>query len=232
MEIIYTNMVKVSKDAMAGPANVAYARISMRKEDLLNQEKAIEKYAYERNGEQVKFFKDIVTGPSNAHERPGFQQMMAYAASHGSKLLYVYEISRLGRDMVSTLELVKEMETKYKLKVISVSPNEQFMNSQDPAFRNLTLGIFSWVAEWERRNLKERTRNALEAKKMMIEKDGYFMSKKGRKVTRLGRPEREIDWKKVDEYVSKGISKSNIAKLMDFNYIWFLRKLERRSLSS
>lgn len=225
-------MVKVSKEIMPGPANVAYLRISMKKEDLRNQERAIEKFAHQEFKEQVKFFKDTITGPSNAYERQGFQQMMSYILGHGSKRLYVYEISRLGRDMISTLDLVKELETKRGLKVLSASMNEQFMNSQDPTLRALTLAIFSWVAEQERRNIKERTRTALEGKKKQLQNQGYFISRKGEKITRLGRPAREIDWKKVDEYVSKGISKSNIAKLMDFNYIWFLRKVQERSPSS
>lgn len=48
--------------------------------------------------------------------------------------------------------------------------------------RNLILGVFSWVAEWERSNLIERTRNALEARKEELEKNGYFISKRERKL--------------------------------------------------
>lgn len=124
-------------------ANVAYLRISMKKEELKNQEMAIEKFVHEKNGEKVRFFKDIITGPSDAHQRQGFKQMMTYAASNGSQILYVYEISRLGRDMISTLELVREIEMRHKLRVISVSKSEEFMNNQDSSFRNLILGVFS-----------------------------------------------------------------------------------------
>lgn len=204
--------------------NPAYVRISNKTEDLKNQEAAIQKYAQKNYKEQVKFFKDIITGSKKAYERNGFNQLHAYLAQEEPERLYVYEISRLGRDMVETLLLVRDIEKVYKVKVVTVSKKEQFLNEFNPEMRNLILGVFSWVAEWERSNLIERTRNALEAKKEELEKNGYFISKKGKKVTRLGRPEREIDWNKVREYRSKGLSWMGISKLMDFNYIWLLKK--------
>lgn len=81
------------------------------------------------------------------------------------------------------------------------------------------------MAEWERRNIRERTRSALEGKKRELKEKGFFISKEGKRIERLGRPERIIDWNRVDEYRSKGLSLSAVAKLMDFNYIWFLSKV-------
>ncbi len=174
----------------------------------------------------------VIESTIAASERPHFKELLNYVKTHNSTTIYVYELSRLGRDLMDTLLEIRNLEETYRCKVITVTPKESLLNASETAFRTFMMNIFSWLAERELEMLKERTRNALAAKKKMLKEQGYFISKKGRKITHLGRPAREIDWKKVDEYVSKGISKSNIAKLMDFNYIWFLRKINERRLSS
>jgi DNA invertase Pin-like site-specific DNA recombinase len=53
------------------------------------------------------------------------------------------------------------------------------------------LAIFSWVAEQERENLSERT------------KAGVARARNEGK--HIGRPFREINWRKVDEYCARGV---------------------------
>jgi len=66
------------------------------------------------------------------------------------------------------------------------------------------LAIFTWVADRERENLVERTQAGLERARA-----------EGKK---LGRPFREIPWKKVDEYLGKGLTLSAVSRLLDIPY--------------
>jgi len=200
--------------------NVGYLRVSIKEEDIKNQKYAIEKFA----GEPLIFFEDTISGATNANERKDFYRMIEYIEKFHPEKVYVYEISRIGRTFFETLKIIYELETKYNVRVLSASPKETFMNQLDPAIRNLILSIFAWVAERERDVMIVRTKNALDRKKAELKEKGYFISRKGNKITKLGRPNKEIDWKQVNKYREQGLSYATICKLMHYNYQWFIRK--------
>jgi putative DNA-invertase from lambdoid prophage Rac len=201
--------------------NIAYMRISLKKEDPLNQERAIQKFA----NEPLIFFKDIMHGDSEVNERAGYSDMLEYIEKNHPEKLYVYEVSRIGRSFYETLRNIHDLEDKG---VMVYSVREAFLNQSDPNTRKLMLSVFAWVADQELQVLRERTRNALAQKKAMLKEQGYFISRRGEKITHLGRKERIIEWDKVNEYLVKGLSYSAICKLMDYNYIWFIRKKNKK----
>ncbi|MGC8565950.1 MAG: recombinase family protein, partial [Thermoplasmata archaeon] len=123
--------------------------------------------------------------------------------------IYVYEISRLGRSMVETFNIIQEIEKKGVM-IIPVSEKERFLATTDRSIRNLILAVFSWMAQREREMLIERTKNGLERAK-----------KEGKK---LGRPAREINWKEVEKYREKGVSYSAISRILDIPYSTLIRK--------
>jgi len=209
-------------------ANVGYIRISKAKEDIKNQEYALEKFA----GEPLVFFEDIITGAKDAEERTGFQKMLEYIEKFHPERVYVYEISRIGRSFFSTLKIINELEKKYNVRILSASPKETFMNTLDPNMRDLVLSVLAWVAERERDILIARTKNSLDRKKAELNEKGFFISRRGKKITKLGRPERNIDWNAVEKYRSQGYAFSVICKLLGYNYQWFIRKKRQKDLNS
>ena len=110
--------------------------------------------------------------------------------------------------MVETISIIQKLEKS--LIVIPVSEKERWLATTDRSVRNLIMAIFSWVAEREREMLIERTKNGIQRAK-----------NEGKK---LGRPSKEIDWKKVNEYRNKGISYSAISRILDIPYPTLIRK--------
>ena len=184
--------------------NIAYLRISKKEENIENQWEAIKKFA----NEDLIFFEDIISGSTRAEERKGFKEMMEYIEKMRPEKLYVYEISRLGRSMIETISIIQKLEKI--VFIIPVSEKERWLATTDRSVRNLIMAIFSWVAERERELLIERTKNGIERAK-----------KEGKK---LGRPAREIDWKKVNDFRNKGISYSAISRILDIPYPTLIRK--------
>jgi len=187
--------------------NIAYLRVSKKEENIENQREAIKKFA----NEDLVFFEDIISGSTKAEERKGFREMLEYIEKMKPEKLYVYEISRLGRSMIETISIIQKLEKT--VFIIPVSEKERWLATTDRSVRNLIMAIFSWVAEREREMLIERTRNGIERAR-----------KEGKK---LGRPAREIDWKKVNEYRNKGISYSAISRILDVPYPTLIRKKGR-----
>jgi Site-specific recombinases, DNA invertase Pin homologs len=64
---------------------------------------------------------------------------------------------RLGRTMLDTLNTVIKLEEK-NIRVITIK--EEFLQTLDQNIRRLILSILSWVAEFERRRMRERQEEA------------------------------------------------------------------------
>ena len=184
--------------------NIAYLRISKREENLENQRNAIREFAKE----DLIFFEDTISGSVPAMQRKAFIDLFDYVEKMHPERIYVYEISRLGRSMVETFNIIQELE-KRGVMVIPVSEKERWLATTDRSIRNLIMAIFSWMAEREREMLIERTKNGLERAK-----------KEGKK---LGRPAKEINWKEVEKYREKGVSYSAISRILDIPYPTLIR---------
>ncbi len=165
--------------------------------------------------EQI-FVDTAMSGTTNAADRPGFRSLCAYisAPEHVITTLYVFEISRIGRSFIDTLSEVRRLEEEYGVMVWSLSQKEEWTRQTEPSIRNLMLAIFSWVAERERENLRERT------------KAGVARARSEGK--HVGRPFREINWRKVEELREKGLSYSSISRVMDIPYSTLVKAKARR----
>jgi len=203
--------------------NVAYVRVSKGIEVLDNQKNAIKHFAAEHGDKEIQFFEDIITGIN--YNRDGFNQMMKYIEETKPERLYVYEISRLGRTMLDTLGVVQQIE-KMGTMIFSVSPMEQFLNSANPTYRNLILAMFSWFAEIERKQMISRVRASMDQRRELLRTDGKFISKRGNIITHFGRPRKELSRATVEKYIAKGISYTDIAKIMDVPYITLWRRIK------
>lgn len=158
-----------------------------------------------------------VSGTKPARERPAFKRLLEFMNTHQGevKYLFVYELSRLGRTTLETLNLIDEIE-RSGVMVWSLSPNEEFTRSEDKACRQLLLMLLSWVSERERANLVERTKAGLDRARA----EGKI----------LGRRRAEIDWDQVSKMRDAGLDWNEVAKKLKITNMTLYRHRKRRGL--
>jgi len=203
---------------------IGYARVSRSDEIVENQIQAIKRFVGE--DKEIHFFVDVgVSGAIPAKRRKGFAEMLKFIheirqqSKEEEINLYVYEISRIGRDMLDTVTMIRKFEKELNVRVFSVSEKEQFLNTQEETIRNLILTILAWVAERERELIRQRTIEGLRRARA----EGKH----------IGRPEVKLtdkQMKRIRHYLELGISISDIAKLMGMNYKTLYGKLHKLGL--
>jgi putative DNA-invertase from lambdoid prophage Rac len=140
---------------------VGYCRVSRDEQNPDNQKRIL----IENGVMKACIFVDHgLSGTRPAYKRAGFNQLMEYIENHKGevKYLYVFEISRIGRSMLETFNVINDLEKNYGVKVWSLSENEAFTRNEEKSIRDLLLAVFSWVAERERDNIVSRTKLGLE----------------------------------------------------------------------
>jgi len=183
---------------------VGYARVSREDEDIGNQVHAIEDYSKQNNLTLVGVFKDVgVSGAKPAMERDGFKQMLnALESMQAIRTIVVFDITRLGRDMLDVMDTYKYL-TEKGYNILFVKHPELNVIQSTPlaeAIRKATLAMLSVTAEIERALISERTRSALARAKAM----GKHIGRKGTQIP--------IDV--VKQYLSMGLTKKAIYRLL------------------
>jgi DNA invertase Pin-like site-specific DNA recombinase len=183
---------------------VGYARVSREDEDIENQVHAIEDYSEQNNLTLVGVFKDVgVSGARPAMERGGFKQMLnALEAMPAIRTIIVFDITRLGRDMLDVMDTYKLL-TEKGYNILFIKHPELNVIQSTPlgeAIRKATLAMLSVTAEIERALISERTRSALARAKAM----GKHIGRRGTQIP--------IDV--VKQYLSMGLTKKAIYRLL------------------
>jgi putative DNA-invertase from lambdoid prophage Rac len=148
-------------------------------------------------------FVDKLSGTIAAEDRPGYSDLLTFLSDKPEAVLYVFEVSRIGRSFLDTLQTINLLE-RAGTRVWSLSPTETWSRIEDRNLRNLMLSIFSWVADRERESLIERT------------KLGLVRAKAEGK--RLGRPVRKLPTSRIKELMDKKISLAAISRILDIPY--------------
>jgi len=143
---MYKNMKKI----------VVYARISTTDQNIESQIDSIHTYCKKNEYEIVDTFQDIITGSSKATEREGFQQLLNFLNINNEvKNLICYEYSRLGRSFIDTYTIIEH----FKNKGVNIYFEKENLNTLNTTpDDNLRLNMLSSIAEYERTQIKERTR--------------------------------------------------------------------------
>lgn len=186
---------------------IGYVRVSTVEQNLENQRRILAEAGLPRD----LIFEDLgLSGTIPPRKRPGFKAMLDYTESHPDvKYLVVFELSRLGRTLIETLNAINDLEER-GIMVWSLSPNEAFTRNEDRSIRQLLVTIITWVAQRERENLIERTRAGLDRARA----DGKV----------LGRPRKAIDWAKVDDLRAEGRSWSEVSCVMQIPAMTLYRR--------
>ncbi|ATU08036.1 recombinase family protein [Methanohalophilus portucalensis] len=177
--------------------SVGYARTSTKEQNIDTQIIQLK-----NNGipDENIFFDEGVSGSVTATKRHGFKQMLKLIEENDIDTIYLFEISRLGRTFIDTLNLIMDFEDK-GIKVVSLSPSESWSTVGDSHYRKLLISLFGWVAENEKRILQERIKIGIQRHKK--ENDSW------------GRPSKEPNKRKVMDYRKKGLTWAEIARTMN-----------------
>mgnify|MGYP001772530665 CR=1 FL=1 len=188
-----------------------YARVSVAGEDITNQVKAIEDYCRARGYDLLMVFKDVVTGVSNPLERPEFRNMVRYAVENGIRKIVVYDLSRLGRsvfELFNTLRVLKEHGL-----LVEFVKHQELAGMDERSFTVFVTAI-GLAAQLEREFMHQRLEQARLAGK------------------RIGRRPVEIPVELVERYLSKGLSKKDVYRLLVAQgHLRYREKGEERVLS-
>ena len=193
----------------------AYIRVSTDKQDLENQKFEILKYANTNKLGNVEFIEETVSGRKSWKDR---ELGKLIGELQKGDVLIVAELSRLGRSMLEIMELLSILLRK-GVELHVVKSNQVL---KDDLHSKVFAMAFSIAAEIERELISQRTREALARRKA-----------EGKK---LGRPKGSFSSKldqykdQIDEFLSKGVSVSSIAKIIGVPYSTLWSYLQRRKL--
>ena len=197
---------------MSGNTKIGYVRVSTDKQDVKSQKLELLKYVAPEN-----IYEDIISGKSNAKSRSGFSQIYSKIKRGEVSELYIFEMSRLGRDARESIQLFIEIE-QLGCKIISLSPNETWTKvTEIPGIRNVFVAMFAWFGDIERKSISERTKLGLQNAKA-----------KGK---HLGRPFRNPDRVKYEKIKAENpkLKPAQIAMIMQIptsTMYRYLRKWE------
>ena len=153
---------------------VGLVRVSTDKQDVESQKFKI-RNAYPNH--EIIFYEEELSGATSYDQRPQLELAVKEALTLSTTLV-VAELSRLGRDAGGLISWLGEAK-KRGLEIICLD------------YPELTPEILPFLAgavQLERLKIKERAARALQAKKHQAQTDGFFISKAGKKVDKLGNP--------------------------------------------
>jgi DNA invertase Pin-like site-specific DNA recombinase len=141
---------------------------------------------------QDMIFMDVgISGNREPGDRPGYKRLLKMLDAGGVSDLYVTELSRLGRNTITTLEEMIRLN-KAGVTIHSLSPNEKVIEESREEFRPLIISALQLAADLERQHISERTKAGMEAAKA--------------RGAKAGRPVVKIPVEKIKEFMEKGLS--------------------------
>ena len=137
---------------------IAYCRISTSQQDLEKQKHLLLEFAQKNQWLIHEFIEVEVSSQKSQQQRK--IDILLEKLEKGDRLL-VAELSRLGRNMLETLNIINTL-TEKNIKIIFVRQPELSTNNHHS---KLLLAIYSYFAESEREYISIRTKQGLAAAK-------------------------------------------------------------------
>ena len=156
-----------------------YNRCSTEGQDFMQQKNCIENYLNPLN-KDIKNIQAIVEKVSGTvkHTERKLKELLDMCKDGDT--IYVSELSRLGRNMSDLFAIVTEASEKG---VTLVQCKDGSIIENNSIGGKALLFALSLAAEIEVQNIRQRTKMGLEARKKQLEEHGYFVNRKGEKIT-------------------------------------------------
>lgn len=190
---------------MVGGKVYAYCRASTVKQDLLQQENAVLRYA-QKNGLLIyKMQSETCSGAVAPKDRVLGLSVLP-VLKQGDTLL-ITELSRLSRDTLTAMKIVSDLIERN----ITVILTNYALTLTNDITGKIYLTVFSLVADLERNAISERTKQALASARAMGKKLGRPKGSHGK--SKLDGHEVEIK-----SFLEKKVSKASICKIWGVSY--------------
>jgi len=181
---------------------IGYIRVSTDQQDLEKQKHLLLQYAHTQQLLVDEFIQAEVSSQKSTKERR-IDELLAKL--EGGDVLLVAELSRLGRNMLQTLNLVNELSER-GVKLAFVRQPE--LSTLGPHTK-LLLAIYSYFAETERDFISIRTKQGLAAAKAKGKQLGRPKGSRNR--DRVLDPYRE----QILEYLQMGLNLTAVMKIIN-----------------
>jgi len=181
------------------PKYALYIRTSTgnQEESIKLQTKELKNYCKAKEYEIFEQYIDFGYSGSNT-ERPAFQRLMKDAKEKKFSFVLVTKIDRFARSMIDFLVSVQQLQ---ELDIQFLATSQAIDTSS--AMGKLTLNIMAAFADFERIMIRER----MEYGRLEAEKRGIICH----------RPRKELNKKRVEDYLKIKMSANSIGKLMNVN---------------
>jgi DNA invertase Pin-like site-specific DNA recombinase len=158
-----------------------YCRVSTEDQKCERQEHDLRTWAERAGHEVVDVFTEKASGARD--DRPERRKVLELARRRQIDAIVVSELSRWGR---STKDLVGTLDDLHAWGISVLTLNGQSFDL-DTANGKLMRTLIAAFAEFERDLIKERVKSGLGRVRATIDRDGYFITKAGKRRANLGR---------------------------------------------
>lgn len=202
-----------------------YIRVSTKEQNLDRQKESISNYC-ETNDINIDIDRDIIEDKQSGKdfERPGYLFLKEKLLRSGDTVI-IKELDRLGRDMQMIKEEWNELQGRNISIVVIDTPILNTVGKSDlekTLISNIVFELLSYMAEKERRKIKQRQAEGLAV--MPVGKDGKKYSKKTGKS--IGRPSLKFpdSWPNIyNKWKAKEITASKAMEELDLKRTSFYK---------
>ena len=192
------------------PQIYAYLRVSTDAQDVANQRHGVVKYCADKRLLEPLFIEDTASGKTDWRSR---QLGKIIERAVAGDVIVVSEVSRLARNTLQVLEIGRDCIARG----VHLHVAKNGIVFDDSMQSKIVATVLGLVAEIERDFISSRTKEALAKRKA----EGMKLGRPTGGVKKL-RLDPVAD--KIDDYMSKGIDKRSIAKLLGVSpgtiYAW------------
>lgn len=135
-------------------AIVLYSRVSTQDQNYQSQFEDLRRWAKGNNYKVIEIFGEKVSGYDLTAERVEYDKMKSFVLENNIKNIGIWEISRLGRSMVKT---INELDFFTKNKINIHFKKEGLCSISDNVANTLLINILSSMAEMERNSIIDRS---------------------------------------------------------------------------
>lgn len=197
-----------------------YVRVSTEKQDLTRQITAIYEYADKKNLKIEKIFEDKSTGTN--FNRDGYKELTDRTIEENDVII-ITDLDRLGRNKEELKEEYFYITKKRKAKLIIINLpalSDLTMSGDSGIVFTILLELFTWLAEKELEQKKERIKTGIEN---MEVRNGKKWSRKTKKYT--GRPSiwEKLKKEKVIDSFKRGLKNKEIMELFKIKESTFFK---------
>ena len=164
-------------------ASFIYQRCSTDRQTYMQQQECVFGYLRSRgiDPSSLDVVDEHISGTVKHTERKLYGLLMR--CGHGDTI-YVSELSRLGRNMSDLFQIVTTASDR-GIKLVQCKDGSVIENESIGG--KALLFALSLAAEIEVANIRQRTNMGLQARKELLARDGFFVSKSGKVCTKFGR---------------------------------------------